>query len=229
VGEVLQLARPNLLRGYGIADLTPYVVFPSRSLTEAFRAIDSDSAYAAGFSRLSDPALLDHPLLDLAGVTCILSTEALEHERLEPVLEREGFHVYRRLGARGRSQLKGCLLLPDSTEPPPKNEAQAFDPGATGAVLPIRREAPDRLEVLASRGWLLFLEQWAPGWKATVGGRDAPVERAFGFARALRVSGEQEKVRTRYEPWSLRVGALLTLLAAVVLLVWLRRDGRTAS
>ena len=49
--------------------------------------------------RLPDARLLDHPVLDLLRVTAILSRDRLEHPRLEPVLERGGFHVYRRTGA----------------------------------------------------------------------------------------------------------------------------------
>jgi hypothetical protein len=99
IEDVLALARPNLPHAYGIADLTPYVVFTNRRLVELFEALDPHTRYRSGISRLADPGQLDHPLLDLARVTCVLSREPLDHARLEPLLERPGFHVYRRQGA----------------------------------------------------------------------------------------------------------------------------------
>ena len=245
IGEVLELARPNLLRGYGIADLTPYVVFPDRALKAAFVALDPDAAYSAGFSRLSDPKWLGHPLLELAGVTCILSKQPLEHEAWETHFEREGFHVYRRKTALPEPALarivsadvplaadeQGQALLDLAVAGWPW-EGESSGQGAPAPAVVLSRPTPARLDALVrdnpGDGWLLMLESWAPGWKATVNGRDARVERAFGVARAVRIPPGDCTVRTQYEPTSMRLGALGTLVAALLILLGFRIDRRTA-
>ena len=106
IDDVLVLARPNLPHAYGIADLTPYVVFTNARLVQLFEALDPRTRFRSGFSRVADPAHLGHPVLDLARVTCVLSRRPLEHPRLEEVhriLDRSGevsgLFVYRRSGA----------------------------------------------------------------------------------------------------------------------------------
>ncbi|MCC6407227.1 MAG: hypothetical protein IT453_08675 [Planctomycetes bacterium] len=96
IDDVLVLARPNLPEAYGIRDLTPYVAFSQKRLVELVQALDPLAGYRTGISRLSLEGRLDHPVLDCLDVRAILSKEPRHHASLEPVLERERFHVYRR-------------------------------------------------------------------------------------------------------------------------------------
>jgi len=68
-------------------------------------------------------------------------------------------------------------------------------------------------------GWLVFHEQFYPGWKAVLDGEDAEVLRVNHAQRAVRVPAGRHLVRTKYEPWSLRIGALLGL-ASLAAAAW---------
>lgn len=115
IDDVLVLARPNLPEAYGVADLTPYVVFSQRRLVELVRALDPLAGYRTGISRLSLEALAAHPLLDALDVRAVLSRAPRRHSALEPVLERAEFHVYRRTSALGRARIVAPRFVADST------------------------------------------------------------------------------------------------------------------
>ncbi len=78
---------------------------------------------------------------------------------------------------------------------------------------------------------LVLSDNWYPGWKATVDGRDADVERVDYLFRGVRLGAGTHTVEFRYEPLSFRIGwivsliALLGLVAAVAL--GARRRART--
>jgi len=244
VDDVLRLARPNLPQVYDIADLTPYVAFPHRRTVELLQAIDRRSRYRTGVSRLSDPGLLDHPVLDLLRVTAVLSREALEHPRLEPVLERDGFHVYRR-----RDALPPAWIVPEAIETPSDSTAlgllasRTVDPRRAVVLAPgvdsgpapdsravsaassvaWQRPSPERLEVDvrgSPGGWLVLSEAWDPGWRARLNGLPTPLLRADHALRALRLPPGDCSVSLAYQPSSLRAGAAVSLIA-LLLALWL--------
>lgn len=71
--------------------------------------------------------------------------------------------------------------------------------------------------------YLLLSEVDFPGWRAEVDGAERPVVRADFALRAIPLAAGDRVVRLSYEPGSLRLGALVTLLAAaagVALLRW---------
>jgi|GEM_PF-289722 len=88
---------------------------------------------------------------------------------------------------------------------------------------------PERvaLEVRASAdGYVLLTDSWYPGWVALVDGVETPIERADYIYRAVRVSAGTHRVEFEYRPWSLYVGAALSLIALLILggvYVWSRR------
>ncbi|MEM7308599.1 MAG: hypothetical protein AAF682_18090 [Planctomycetota bacterium] len=235
VGEVHDLGRPNLLQVYGISDLTPWTVFTPRGLVELVEDLDPGARFRSGIARVSSPELLGAPLLDLLRVSCVLARDPVEHPALSAVLARPGFHVYRRAGALAPARIvatgvatpsdevaRGLLvgggvdlshqaLLAPGVEPRP-----AVPDAGQAEIVAVRRPAKNRLdvEVRGSRGGLLVLhEQFFPGWKATVNGADAELLRVDHVYRGLWLPEGDVVVRTWYEPWSLRVGFGLTLLA----------------
>jgi len=81
-------------------------------------------------------------------------------------------------------------------------------------------------------GYLLLADRWYPGWRATVDGAEAPIFRSDFAVRAVPLrEGGRHVVRFEYRPWSVRVGAWLSVAsvaAALALLVRLRSRGRAA-
>jgi len=226
--EVLLLARPNMLSAYGIRDLTPYTPFPSEPLVAIWRDFDPAGLFRDGVARLSDPALLESRVLDALRVTCVLSTRPLDSAVLTPRYEREGFHVYERGGvlAPARVVQEQPFVENDPTLPPtekggdrslplPRWREQDFAPPTPGE-LQLTRPAPHRIDVGvrdSEGGWLVVHEGWAPGWKAVVNGEDVEVRRMEHVHFGVPLEAGDSPVRFKYEPWSLRWGALITLLS----------------
>ncbi len=212
-----QLARPNLLIPYGIADLTPYPTFTPRQAAELAGRIDARMVQRNHVAPLPAPELLDHPLLDLLRAQCVLSVAPLRHARLAPVLERPGFCIYRRLGAlaaarivpRARAGANDAEVLASLATPgvdyagltliAPEDAGRmpAFTPGPTwrpGTITAVERPAKNRVLVRVADsqgGWLVLHEQWARGWRARVNGATVPLLRADHYCRAVPIpSGE---------------------------------------
>jgi hypothetical protein len=107
---------------------------------------------------------------------------------------------------------------------------QAAD-GAPAGSAQVRPSDPDRLVVDANAsrpGLLVVSDNWAPGWKATVDGHPADVERVDYVFRGVRVGPGRHHVVFAYKPLSWRIGWIVSLLAlaglvATIALAWRRR------
>lgn len=241
VGDVVRLARPNLLQPYGIADLTPWVVFPPKSHNDLFAAFDPDARYHQGFARLSSLELLAHPMLDLFCVSAVLSVDALEHPRLTPVLERPGFHVYRRSGALERARLVGrAELAPSDAEAPALLASGSLDfsqstllsaqyghrrselcgePRAPGRIVSFERPANNRIRVRvedSQGGYLVLHEQEYPGWRARRNGQAVEVLRADHAYQAVALQPGLNDIEFSYAPSSVRYGLWISCAALVL-------------
>jgi hypothetical protein len=69
-----------------------------------------------------------------------------------------------------------------------------------------------------SRGFLVLADQHRNGWHATVDGVPAPIERANYAFRLVEVPAGRSRVQFRYQPPGLRLGALASALALLVVL-----------
>lgn len=121
------------------------------------------------------------------------------------------------LESRSWSEHAGSRSTPDLVGDP---QAQIFQ----------RREAPDRLDAVvesAHGGRLVFHEAWHPGWKAVIDGEDAEIEREGDFYRAVLVPAGRVLVRTKFEAFSLRLGAW-TSFGALILVLALARARKLA-
>ena len=95
-------------------------------------------------------------------------------------------------------------------------DARAGPPSPTGPdeVRVVSRRV-DTLELdvrLGAPGVLVALEAFDPGWRATADGTEAPVLRANGLFRAVRLGEGPHRVRFVYRPRSAAVGAVLSVL-----------------
>jgi uncharacterized membrane protein YfhO len=83
--------------------------------------------------------------------------------------------------------------------------------------------------VLDGQGYLVTRDSYARGWRATVDGYEAPVLRADGKHRAVRVAGGRHEVVLRYHPPFLVPGIALTGASLLVALVLIARRGDGAT
>lgn len=98
--------------------------------------------------------------------------------------------------------------------------AQAFASAAAvrGSCV-IERYRTGRVEATCTspaRGLAVFVEQWAPGWEASVDGATAPVVRANFTCRAVPLAAGTHRIVLRYVPPGLFAGALVSLVSALI-------------
>jgi hypothetical protein len=116
---------------------------------------------------------------------------------------------------------------------PASSDAASSGVGSRGSV-EWKKNTPNeiRLSVSTSRpGWLVVLDSWDAGWKATVAGRSVDVRRAdYGF-RAVPVPAGTSSVTFSYRPRPVIVGAAVSslTLAAIGLLLLLPSRGSRPS
>jgi len=76
-------------------------------------------------------------------------------------------------------------------------------------------------------GYLILADTHYPGWAATLDGQPATIEPAYGLFRAVSIPAGTHTVEFRFEPASLKIGAVITsfsfLLLAVLFIHSLRR------
>ena len=72
-------------------------------------------------------------------------------------------------------------------------------------------------------GWLFLADANYPGWEATVNGKAQPVYSAQVLGKAVRLQAGYNEVTIRYVPWSFYIGAILsglTLVLVLLILFW---------
>lgn len=237
--DVEQLARPNLLHAYGTSDLSAYIAFTPRWYVELVERMDPRARFRSGISRFTDLAQLEHPLLDLLRVRCVLSRAPLpRHDRLLPLSEKPGLCVYQRRGSMPVARVvPRALALAEfavlarvaAGEFDPAAELLCSEPAAAGDMsgpgwrpgeVRVQRASSGVLDFEirgSSGGWLVVSEQWYPGWRATRDGAEVPTLRANHAFRAYAIPPGDSTLHTEYAPDSLRVGALLSLLGLCAL------------
>jgi hypothetical protein len=90
--------------------------------------------------------------------------------------------------------------------------------GGGGGTATIESYEPERVAIRARStgpGLLVLSDNYYPGWKAKVDGKDADVERVDYLLRGVRVGAGTHTVEFTYEPLSWRVGWIISLLALV--------------
>jgi hypothetical protein len=86
----------------------------------------------------------------------------------------------------------------------------------------------ERVELAARadrRALVVLSDVWYPGWRATVDGREAPIERVDYLLRGVAVDPGAHRIVLEYRPWSWRAGWIVSL-ATALLLVGLLVAGR---
>jgi hypothetical protein len=93
----------------------------------------------------------------------------------------------------------------------------------------LRLHAPNLVLIQARipcRGLVVLTDNFYPGWSATVDGRASPILRVNGAVRGVLVEAGSHEIRMRYRPWSVGLGALMTLAATLIVAAAALRSGR---
>jgi hypothetical protein len=93
-------------------------------------------------------------------------------------------------------------------------------------------ERPDRVRIVARLshpGCVVLVDGFDPGWAATVDGQPAPVLRANGLFRAVKVAAGAHQIEFVYRPWSVRLGLAIALATALGMAVIAARDRGSAA
>lgn len=94
----------------------------------------------------------------------------------------------------------------------------AFSSAPCAAAVETTEHSPEHVEQrveACARGAVVLADAWYPGWTVAVDGQPAEGLRAWGFVRAVAVEPGRHEIHWRYQPWSFRLGALLSALALV--------------
>ncbi len=97
--------------------------------------------------------------------------------------------------------------------------------GGTAAVTPARWTAEVREFRVdaATAGRLVMIEQFYPGWRVSIDGRSASLEKWGGAFQSVSVPAGPHTVRFRYLPLDLFAGAAISLCAMIALIWFARR------
>src|ERR1019366_2771479 len=78
-----------------------------------------------------------------------------------------------------------------------------------------RAEAPVVEAWCDTPSLLVLSEMWYPGWKATVNGQPAVIERVDGALRGILIPPGHSRMELHYQPLSQILGAILTLATVI--------------
>ena len=115
------------------------------------------------------------------------------------------------------------------------SEVSLSPSGAFVGKAEIQRYDDNDVQIVAAANGesiLVLTDSFYPGWKAYVDGQDSAIFRANHFYRAVRIPAGVHKVEFRYEPWSFRIGAMISLatlflITATSIVVLMRQWKRT--
>ncbi|MEO6629863.1 MAG: hypothetical protein ABIP03_14995 [Aquihabitans sp.] len=110
---------------------------------------------------------------------------------------------------------------------PTVGDARPAGSGAVPATIGWLQDDPNQVRLAVdspSAGWLVLLDNWDPGWKATVGGRSAKMEKANFTQRAVRVPAGASVVTFTYRPSEIRTGRAVSAASATGLVGFLAVD-----
>ena len=155
-------------------------------------------------------------MLQTLGVRYVLVRESTDHDRYLAASPN-----FRRIGPTGSY----CLLYEYLHAKPPFHwEDESSGPAEPVGWTPERRE----FRVQSARGGrFILVEQFFPGWQAVVDGRRVAIERWGGAFQAIQLTPGEHRVEFAFRPLSVPVGAVVSCLAVIGLLVLVWSDWRS--
>jgi hypothetical protein len=214
--------------------------------------IEAVNAYTAGLlENVWDMNLFSNRSRDFFGVRYYFGKTAQSPDLKEVFTGRSGLKVFENPDAYPRVwSVHRAISVAASGDLRRKMDDLAFDPrhvvllspakaqpapalGACGSndddiQMPLHAPSYVRIDAhLRCRGMVILTDPYFPGWRAYVDGKRAPVLEAYGGVRGVVVEAGDHLVEMRYRPWSVLLGALMTLAAALITLAVNRRSSAT--
>ena len=166
-------------------------------------------------NRMFDTDVLNEDMLQTLGVRYVFVRRGTEHDPL--LAESPSFRLV------GRKDIFGHVYEYVHAKP-----VHRWENGAGRAtVLSWTAERRRVLVDSAQGGRFVLVEQYFPGWRASVDGRRVEIERWSGAFQAIQLPGGQHTVAFEYRPMSLFVGAQISLLSFGALVLVIRADRRS--
>jgi membrane protein YfhO len=232
---------PNTAMNYRLSDVRGYVIPTEERYFGLWRDVihrddgcyylfctqappADDRSYRA-LALLGVGSLLQHPGdPPLAGLRPVYDGKDARIYRNPDALPR-AFLVDRQVVARSAAAARDTVTAPGFparttavVERPVTGLAAGSGSPGTAAIAGYEAERV-AVDTDATRPALLVLtDNWYPGWKAKVDGKDAPVERVDYLIRGVRVPAGAHRVEFSYEPASWRAGWIVSLLALLAIL-----------
>jgi uncharacterized membrane protein YfhO len=69
--------------------------------------------------------------------------------------------------------------------------------------------------------YLILADVYYPGWRASIDGVTVPIEVAAGVWRAVKLPGGAHTIEFRYDPDSVKMGAAITIMCGLIVLIGL--------
>jgi hypothetical protein len=207
-------------------------------------------ASLARYLRIAEGTPAHDKLLRMGAVEYVVALHRDGFENLElvaqpPSLFVEPLLVYRVPGALPRTYCVDGVRAARDEEAVSVIEDPSFDP-AREVVLPLRQSLPPHpdfrgtsrivawqpdhvvIEAQLNRpGYVVLVDAFDPGWRATLNGRPVEVSRANFLFRAVAAPAGTQRIELRYRPLAVTVGVTVSLLTAAALLglavAWGRR------
>ncbi len=233
----------------GVQDIRGYDTVIPRQYVAFWRLMEEPSGLPySQINQLSTPEALNSPLLDLLNVRFVFAREPLPEPRFRPVYQQQDVTVYENRDALPRAWLAyaarpatgvpGALgaMTAKSFDarrsvvvdgPPLDGPARSAEAAAVVSYMPnkvVVRAAPSQ------SAYLLLADAYFDGWQAQDAAEHSlEVVRADGVFRAVLLTPGEHTVTFTYRPVSFRLGAYLSFLGGVLLVlmggyvVWQRR------
>jgi len=233
---------PNLPAIYGLQDVGGYDSIILTDYVRYLQAIEPQYLLiyniVLGFDR---PASLDSPLLPLLNIRYMLTAGRIDHPNWELVFD-EGMRIYRNRcewprafmvhSAERAASLEDALQRIKSgavnaattavLEDPPEGVFESLPadsrPATTVAIARYRFNTVDLGVTAEQPGIVVLCDVLYPGWRAYVDGQPAPILKADGIFRGVKVPAGEHRVSFRFEPEPLRRGMMLMGAGAAIML-----------
>ena len=164
-----------------------------------------------------DPTVKPDPLLlGLMHVSIVVSKRPLSNPQLVKVVEADGTLIYKNLADAG----PGYLVNPGPDgKPPSLNQLQRMN-----ANVRLVTQAPEQETYAFSTttgGYFVIATPAFPGWIANLDGHSVPIQQIDGVLPAIKVGVGVHTLSYTYTPSSVPIGATISAIALLAVLLWL--------